>query len=60
MLWDAAARAIRSDIVAFALVVDAKDSDAVSFYRHHGFLPFTGSPRTLYLPLAEAEKRLVK
>ena len=58
MLWDATARTIRSDITAFALVVDAKDDDAVAFYDHHGFLPFASSPTSLYLPLAKAEKRL--
>jgi ribosomal protein S18 acetylase RimI-like enzyme len=60
LLWDATERAIRSDITAFALVVDAKGPDAVAFYRHHGLLPFNTSPATLFFPLAEAEKRLAK
>lgn len=36
---------------AFALVVDAKDTDAKSFYQHYGFTPCTAAPMTLYLPL---------
>jgi ribosomal protein S18 acetylase RimI-like enzyme len=60
LLWDATERAIRSEITAFALVVDAKGPEAVAFYRHHGLLPFDSSPMTLFLPLAEAEKRLAK
>jgi hypothetical protein len=37
----------------FALVVDAKDEQAESFYRHHGFVPFGSQPRQLVLPLAK-------
>jgi len=58
MLWDATARTIRSDISAFAVVVDAKDNAAVAFYEHHGFLPCASLPTSLYLPLAEAERWL--
>ena len=60
LLWDATERAIRSDITAFALVVDAKGPEAVAFYRHHGLLPLNASPATLFLALTEAEKRLTK
>jgi ribosomal protein S18 acetylase RimI-like enzyme len=58
LLWDAIARAIQSDIAAFALLVDAKDDAAIAFYRHHGLTPFARAPNSLYMPLAEAEKRL--
>jgi len=40
LLWDAAARAARSEMAVFALLVDAKDDQAEAFYRHHGFVPF--------------------
>ena len=38
LLADAFARATRSEIAAFALMVDAKDETAAGFYRHHGFI----------------------
>ena len=52
LLWDAAARAARSGMGVFALVVDAKDERAEGFYRHHGFVRFGGTARLLFLPLA--------
>ena len=51
LLWDAAARAARSELGVFALVVDAKDDRAEAFYRHHGFMAFDNVPRQLILPL---------
>ena len=52
LLWDAGMRALRSELAAFALVVDAKDDQAEAFYRHHGFVPFGSQARQLVLPLA--------
>lgn len=52
LLWDAGMRALRSELIAFALVVDAKDAPAAAFYRHHGFVPFGSQARQLVLPLA--------
>lgn len=52
LLADALDRAARSEIAAYALIVDAKDASAVSFYRHHGFIALPASPLTLFLPLA--------
>jgi ribosomal protein S18 acetylase RimI-like enzyme len=43
---------------SFALLVDAKDDQAVAFYKHHGFRQLGGMPRVLFLPLATAEKVL--
>ena len=57
MLADALTRAARSEIAAFALVVDAKDEVAVKFYRHHGFISLPDSPLTLFLPLASVSSR---
>lgn len=51
LLADALARAAQSDIAAYALMVDAKDRAAASFYRHHGFIPLPDTPLTLFLPL---------
>lgn len=53
LLWDAALRALRSELAVFALVVDAKDEEAARFYRHHGFVAFGSRPRQFVLPLAK-------
>ena len=52
LLADALHRAAVSDIAAYALLVDAKDDKAASFYQHHGFIPLPDSPLSLFLPLA--------
>lgn len=52
LLADALERCIRSDIAAYALVVDAKDHQAVHFYEHHGLIAFADQPMTMFLPLA--------
>lgn len=41
----------RRQVAAFALLVDAKNRQAKTFYQHYGFTPCTDSPMTLYLPL---------
>jgi ribosomal protein S18 acetylase RimI-like enzyme len=51
LLADAAIRATRSEVVVFALVVDAKDDAAVAFYRHHGFESFGGKDRQMIVSL---------
>lgn len=53
LLWDAVQRAQRSEIMVFALIVDAKDDQAEAFYCHHGFLAF--GARRLILALTGAE-----
>jgi GNAT superfamily N-acetyltransferase len=58
LLADALTRVVRSEIAAYALVVDAKDDQAAGFYRHHGFLEITGKPLTLFLPLATVEGKV--
>ncbi len=52
LLADALSRSLVADIAAYAMLVDAKDEAAAAFYRHHGFMPFTDRPLTLFLPLA--------
>ncbi|HUP03596.1 MAG TPA: GNAT family N-acetyltransferase [Bryobacteraceae bacterium] len=56
MLADATARVIQSDIAAVVLIVDAKNDAAIAFYQRHEFRLITGSPRTLFLPIATARK----
>ena len=47
LLIDAANRAARSEIAVFALVVDAKDETAISFYQHYGFQTYGSLPDKL-------------
>ena len=47
LLADALARAARSEVAAYALLVDAKDQTAAEFYRHYGFISFPNSPQSL-------------
>jgi ribosomal protein S18 acetylase RimI-like enzyme len=56
MLADAAHRILVAAPAVFTLLVDAKDDQAVAFYQHHGFRRFTSQPRTLFLPMVEADK----
>lgn len=53
LLANAASRAASSDVAMFAMIVDAKDDDAVAFYRHHGFVAYGSSPMTLIAPLKD-------
>jgi ribosomal protein S18 acetylase RimI-like enzyme len=57
MIVDAIGRAIRAAAI-FALIVDAKDEIALAFYERLGFHRFTSRPMTLFLPIAEAARRL--
>jgi GNAT superfamily N-acetyltransferase len=52
LLADALYRAVRSEIASFAVVVDAKDADALRFYQRESFLPFPDHPMKLFLPMA--------
>jgi len=56
LLFDAFARALRSDIAAFAFVVDAKDAAAKAFYQRYRFLPLAGDGYRLFVPMAEIAK----
>lgn len=51
LLWDALTRAARAEIAVYAVVVDAKDEQAVAFYQHYGFIAFGSLPNQLLLPL---------
>lgn len=55
LIADAAMRAMRSDIAAAFLVVEAKDETAAAFYRHHGFAPDPIEPLRLYASLAASK-----
>ena len=44
LLVDAITRAVRSEIASFAMILDAKDESAASFYAREGFLRLPGTP----------------
>jgi ribosomal protein S18 acetylase RimI-like enzyme len=56
LLADAALRVRKGDTKAFALIVEAKDESAISFYGHLGFHAFTSRASSLFLPLGTAKK----
>jgi ribosomal protein S18 acetylase RimI-like enzyme len=60
MIVDAIARAMRAEPAIFALIVHAKDDAALGFYEPLGFHRFASRPMTLYLPIAEATRRLAE
>lgn len=51
LLYDAMERAAEAAPAVFAVIVDAKDGQAVEFYRRFGFRVFASRPMTLYYPL---------
>ena len=59
MLMNAVHRTMQDAAAAFALLVDAKNDQATEFYRRYGFRPVAGKHRTLFLPLATAQKTLL-
>ncbi|MEZ5905945.1 MAG: GNAT family N-acetyltransferase [Geminicoccaceae bacterium] len=52
LLTDAARRAIRSDIGARFLIVDALDEGAARFYQRHGMRRIPGTDSRLFIPLS--------
>ena len=58
LLGDALMRTARAELGVFALVVDAKDETAQSFYEHYGFTLLPGETRRLCLPIATYMRRI--
>ncbi len=58
LLANAIARTARADIGAYAIAVDAIDDTAAKFYEHFGFRRLPSDPRTLFLPMGDALKKL--
>lgn len=58
LLMNALYRSLQASrqVAAVAVIVDAKDREAVTFYRHHEFMLFRGRPDRLYLPMGIIEK----
>jgi predicted GNAT family N-acyltransferase len=53
LLLDALKRSLESSetIGSTAVITDAKDDAAASFYRHYDFQPCEGTPRRLFIPM---------
>jgi ribosomal protein S18 acetylase RimI-like enzyme len=60
LLADAATRTLKADAAAFTLLVEARNDQAVAFYQRFGFRRLASQPRTLFLPLATAQKVLLR
>jgi ribosomal protein S18 acetylase RimI-like enzyme len=58
LLVDATRRTLQAAPAVYALVVDAKNDQLVAFYQRYLFRLMVGRTRTLFLPLATAEKAL--
>ena len=43
-------------VASAAVIVDAKDEEALTFYKKYGFLELPKIPRRLFLPMATIEK----
>jgi predicted GNAT family N-acyltransferase len=58
LLLDALSRALQSSdhVGSYAVVVDAIDGAAISFYSKYGFLPTEEHPNRLYLPIASIKR----
>lgn len=56
LLMDALRRAWRSEIASMAVIVDAKDESARSFYERYQFIQFSNYPHRLFLPMAAIAK----
>lgn len=55
LVGDALRRVIESDIGCYAIIVDAKDDRAISFYEHLGFNSLPDKRDVLYLPVSTAK-----
>jgi GNAT superfamily N-acetyltransferase len=49
---------IANQVAAMAVVVDALDERAKSFYRRYGFEPMIGRDRRLLIPMKRIERRI--
>jgi GNAT superfamily N-acetyltransferase len=56
LLADALYRAARSEIASFAVIVDAKDTNARRFYERESFLPFPEQPMRLFRPMTDVRR----
>ncbi|MGA2739717.1 MAG: GNAT family N-acetyltransferase [Bryobacteraceae bacterium] len=60
ILMDGVQRIVQGAAAAFAMLVDAKNDEAVAFYRHNEFRAVMGRPRTLFLPIATMQRAFAR
>lgn len=58
LFLDALSRCSRSEVAAFAVIVEALDDEARAFYLHHSFLPLPDSPYRLFRRMSDIETLL--
>lgn len=51
LLIDALLKCFRSQIPGFAVIVDAKNKQLISFYQKYGFIQFPDQPLKLFIPM---------
>jgi len=51
LLMDALFKCLNNEIPVIAVIVDAKDKEAVSFYKKYGFIEFPEKPLKLFIPI---------
>jgi ribosomal protein S18 acetylase RimI-like enzyme len=58
LLMDGLRRALIASrqVAAVAVIVDAKDDNAVAFYRRYGFIPFADQANRLFVPMGTIEQ----
>ena len=56
LLWDSIARAAKSEVMVYGVIVDAKNDEAVAFYEHFGFLMLNAEARQLVWPIQHKAK----
>ena len=56
LLFDALRTVASAPVGAYAVFADAIDRKAAAFYEGFGFIPLTGRPQTLFLPIATARE----
>jgi ribosomal protein S18 acetylase RimI-like enzyme len=59
LLLDALNKSFKSEIAAFAVIVEAKNTRAANFYKSFGFREFLDNPDKLFLPMNIISKLFV-
>jgi len=59
LLLDALNKAYQAEIAAFAVLVEAKNDQAIKFYKSYGFIQFIDNPSKLFLPMNTIAKIFV-
>jgi predicted GNAT family N-acyltransferase len=59
LLLDALHKSFKSEIAAFAVIVEAKNTQAMNFYKNFGFIEFIDNSNKLFLPMNTIAKLFV-